>query len=895
MKLEPGILLMDRYKILSELGEGGFGVVYRAFDQHLNRDVAVKQLKLTASDSEGVERFMRESRVLSKLKHPSVLSVYAVEFPANSSPIMLLEFIDGVSLQQLIRERFPSGMPEHLVKILFKQICEGVSCAHEESLLHRDLSSSNVLISGEDKNLQAHIIDFGLSKLLNQAKGNPLETLTKTGSLIGNPAYMSPEACMGEQLDTQADIYSLACLLYELMTGKTPFQADEAIGILYKHLNEYPEEPALHWNNKTAEMFYKKLCLYGLQKNKNKRAKSAKEILLLIDQEDSSNIDAELDAGWTFKAPSGRKPKILGLVIVSLVSLVLTGVFFALIALKTRKSAHVPIKSEVQFADRGLIVLQEKLKKKIAFHGSPTDVIRVYDELEQYSYRHAKTDLMIEYGEKLKDLSRQYPRNAIFTSDRKLDMLVNLNTAYRRKGDLKKARQQVDEAMAILKHLNQPENSRANIFWSIQLAELESVDGSRAKAENLFLKCVKLSADSRTKSDHLDSLMGAAEFYGDDQPEKAGKFYKLANIEACKRFGEGSPYFEYDADAQSVLLLKLGEIAESCRRIKDYKQAEEIAVQVSEICKSRKYFSNREALELGVMENSVCSESDQGHYKKARQICNDARKILESRFAEDSSKLSFSQYRYLGWTYWTFADYQSAIDLLEKAHAIISKLEGANSEIARVCVDEIAISYLKNGNFAKAETLYKDLLAKGQPFPNERWRTINSKLCLATCYLNTGKQNEAKNLLQEAIAQAENYNPVLFVPFHRLALAQLCLKEQDILHSEKQFRKAASDAVGLNREDGILRVSLAAAEYFGKHKNQAEQERILLEALAKTGRCRPANSPARVQILESLLAFYLIKGNSELVAKYRKELLQEKLKSKDVEPWPARDIGVVLY
>ena len=343
MSLKPGALIKGRYEIMAELGEGGFARVYRARDVDLDRVVALKVLKMgTGNAAPDLERFQREAKLLGQLQHQNIVSVFSIDLLEDGSPAIVMEYLSGKSLQQLLLENDSLGLPA--IKEIFSQICDGLNFAHELGVVHRDLSAANIfLLDGDTK--QIKIIDFGLARLVSDGETGGL-TLTQTGALVGNPAYMSPEQSRGEKLDGRSDIYSLACLLYQCMSGKPPFEAWNPIGLLHLHQMEYPEIPVTDWIDKLAEQHYQNIVLKCMQKDRDKRFQKAQELKeALLDTGTSTQV-AGLD-GWSSnlsKPKSRYSRRTIGALAACILFCVLVAIFgkdWAVAALKSSNADSV--------------------------------------------------------------------------------------------------------------------------------------------------------------------------------------------------------------------------------------------------------------------------------------------------------------------------------------------------------------------------------------------------------------------------------------------------------------------------------------------------------------------------------------------------------------------------
>jgi len=223
-----------RYTVLKKLGEGGKGVVYKARDTVLNRVVAVKMLKGAVLSDEAYSRFMREAQVIAKLNHPNIVSIYDIG-KEGEKQFFVLEFVDGMSLREL-GGTYPEGKFD--VQTVLRtaiDVCSALQFAHSQGVLHRDIKPENILITQEGI---AKLMDFGLAKML----GEP--SITQEGIIVGTVAYVAPEIALGKGADARSDLYSFGAVLYEMVTGKPPFQGEDSVKIIFSHIHDYPVLPS---------------------------------------------------------------------------------------------------------------------------------------------------------------------------------------------------------------------------------------------------------------------------------------------------------------------------------------------------------------------------------------------------------------------------------------------------------------------------------------------------------------------------------------------------------------------------------------------------------------------------------------------------------------------------
>jgi len=264
-ELTRRILIAGRYEIIEELGGGGMGKVYRVEDTKLKQEVALKLIKPEiAQDKKTIERFKNELKLGRNIRHKNVCGMFDLA-EADGEHFITMEYVRGEDLKSLIKRigQLPIGKSIAIMK----QVCEGLAEAHGLGVIHRDLKSRNLMVDGEGN---VRIMDFGIARSL-EATG-----LTGAGVMIGTPEYMSPEQVEGKDVDPRSDIYSLGVILYEMVTGRVPFEGDTPFTIGMKHKGEIPRDPKGLNSQIPDDLSY--LILRCLEKEREKRYQSAGEV-----------------------------------------------------------------------------------------------------------------------------------------------------------------------------------------------------------------------------------------------------------------------------------------------------------------------------------------------------------------------------------------------------------------------------------------------------------------------------------------------------------------------------------------------------------------------------------------------------------------------------------------
>lgn len=621
-----GTVLANRYELKSFIGQGGMSVVYKAVDKQLNKTVAVKLLlPHLVHDPITFQRFQQEARAASSLSHTNIVGIYDFGASEDNEPYIVMDFLDGTPLNEAIK--MLRGLVLERSVAIFVQIADALQCAHTNNVLHRDLKPSNVLLIHQGLLDVVKIVDFGIAKLIPQDGGESLH-LTKTGEVFGSPFYMSPEQCRGEKVDARSDIYSMGCLMYEVIAGKPPIVGGNLMETLYKQLSEVPQSFSVSCPERKVPERLEAIVFKSLHKDPAMRHQSMKEL-----ETELQEFLQQMEAGWVTNAKLklellrlkvapfvGRERKLLGIagaavVVTALITVQYLSIYF-------KETREPPPGAALAWS-----VAEKPPREKANY---------------ERNVSFARTNLKFIEREDGRD-SPKYIENSLI-----LARLHEENGHFR-------------EAIDI----------RRQAYESLKLTDGPKADDT-IEAELNLAKSLAKSGDWSSSADLLSDLYQKTIVAHDNNPkyqEKNQDFRhtmfndiceSLANaLYACGRYGEATTYYEQllselkrspDTNAaqtarKGALLCRLGD----CYRLRNmFSQAETAYEQSLKIWLDDK---NDKSSLIATTRLLGFVHFKEGHYKRARYLYEEALPKMESQLGESDPDViaALSEYSQLMW------------------------------------------------------------------------------------------------------------------------------------------------------------------------------------------------------------------------------------------------------
>jgi serine/threonine-protein kinase len=267
-EIAPGKVIGDRFEILSTLGAGGMGVVYKVRDRELDDLVALKMLKRDVwGDRELLDRLKSELKLARKITHPNVLRTFDFG-DVDGIPFITMEYVRGITLRYLLTQT--GSLPYSAGLRLARQLCRGLQAAHEVGVLHRDIKPENLIVQ---PNGNAKLMDFGIARPIQRVD----QGQTQAGMVVGTPQYLAPEQLQGKAIDERADLWAVGVVIFEIFTSQTPFRGDNPMQMIVATLNEQPTPPRTYWPQMPEPL--EQIILRCLARDPAKRYRTAAALL----------------------------------------------------------------------------------------------------------------------------------------------------------------------------------------------------------------------------------------------------------------------------------------------------------------------------------------------------------------------------------------------------------------------------------------------------------------------------------------------------------------------------------------------------------------------------------------------------------------------------------------
>lgn len=335
---------LAHYRIDTVVGAGGFAIIFHAHDTSLQRDVAIKVLRADlAATPEQAARFQREARILNELSHPNIVRVYTAGTTAQGSPYMVMELVRGCPLSDYLEE--VATKPVRELAQIFLQLCDALRSLHMHGIIHRDLTVSNILLlPSSPHGYCVKVIDFGLARFELPQSGQ--QRLTAKGETVGSPAYMSPEQCLGGVLDARSDIYSMGCIMYEVLAGHPPFSMSNTSECMIMHVSSKPDD-IINLNDRYREAL-NQVIQVCLQKHPGDRFQTAEELAEAITKAMEDPVQATKHIRAKYKPQQTGRGKILLMATVAIIVVSLATIALSKLCLRSSQREAQALPDDVE-------------------------------------------------------------------------------------------------------------------------------------------------------------------------------------------------------------------------------------------------------------------------------------------------------------------------------------------------------------------------------------------------------------------------------------------------------------------------------------------------------------------------------------------------------------------
>jgi serine/threonine protein kinase/tetratricopeptide (TPR) repeat protein len=755
-RLKRGRVFGGRYEVIEELGEGGMGIVYKVFDRKVEEKVALKVLAPEiAGDEKTIERFRNELKLARNISHRNVCRMYDLS-EEEKTPFITMEFVPGENLKSLIKRI--GQLSKFKTLSIAKQVCGGLAEAHRLGVVHRDLKPQNIMVDSEGN---ARIMDFGIARSIRT------KSITETGMIIGTPEYMSPEQVEGVGVDQRSDLYSLGVILFEMLTGRVPFQGETPLSVILKHKTEPPPDPRKF--DEQIPVAISSLILKCLEKDKNKRYESADALLA-----DLVQIEKDLTTVKTVKIKGkkgrrgrskDRKIALAGALAFLVMALVVTGLFFypgvftggqkslnsiAVLPLKNLSG----VSTQDYLADGMTEALISNLAQIEALERviSNTSVMQYKDTTKPIPAiaRELGVDAIVEGSVQV---SNQRVRVSVQLIEAQRDQNIWSNSYERDLQDILALQSELARAIA---------REIKIVVTPAEQARLSLTRPVNPEAYQLVLRAKSLW-NKRTKED----LLKAKELF--EQAIELDSTYALAyagladayNMLASYYFVPPSEAYPKAREASQTALELNENLAEAYTSLAWVKYRYE-----------GDWFGAETDYNWAIGLNPSYAIAHHWYGSLLRDMGRFDEALTELERARELNPFSLSINTSIAYLYYFARQYDQAIAQGQEALQMDPDFHWAH--------DVIALAYLQKGEFEQA-------LEEFQKAVSLSASSIDYRCHLAQAYAQAGKVTEARSMLEELILEEQNMD----VPLHEIAMIyiSLAMGDQAFASLERAFEE----------------------------------------------------------------------------------------------------------
>lgn len=743
-RLKRGRVFGERYEVIEELGEGGMGIVYKVFDRKIDDNVALKVLAPEiAGDEKTIERFRNELKLARKVSHRNVCRMYDLS-EEEKTPFITMEFVPGENLKSLIKRIGQLSKTKTLS--IAKQVCEGLTEAHRLGVVHRDLKPQNIMVDSEGN---ARIMDFGIARSIRT------KSITETGMIIGTPEYMSPEQVEGVGVDHQSDLYSLGVILFEMLTGRVPFQGETPLSVILKHKTDQPPDPRKF--DEHIPVALSRMILKCLEKDKNKRYPTAEALL-------DDLVKIEKDLTTTKTVPIGRKKEktarfkdrktaLVAVMAFMVIAMVITGLFFYPGVFKggqksMKSIAVLPLKnlsgiSTQEYLSNGMtealisnLAQMQALERVI----SSTSVMQYKNKTKPLPEiaRELGVDAIVE-GSVM--VSQQKVRVSVQLIEARTDRNIWSNSYERDLRDILALQSELARAIA---------REIKIVVTPAEQARLALTRPVNPEAYQLVLRARSLW-NRRTEGD----LRRAKEFF--EQAIELDPTYALAHAGLADAYNMlASYYFVPPSEAYP----KAREAAQTALELDENLAEAYTSLAWVKYRYEGDWFGAETDYNWAIGLNPSYAIAHHWYGSLLRDMGRFDEALIEMEKARGLNPFSLSINTSIGYLYYFVHQYDQAIAQGQKALEMDPDFHWAH--------DVIALAYLQKGEFEESIEAFQKAVSLSES-------SVDYRCHLAQAYALAGMTEEAQNVLEQLLLEEKSNH----VPLHEIALLYKALDQDD--------------------------------------------------------------------------------------------------------------------